>query len=305
MRYQEWWFTQFPKQLSEHFHNVIVIGKEIALTKSVSSGGDFSNIERAITFECEQISEFLDYNINGDDYLLHADLSFPGIFHGALQHKPVKNAFVICHATSRNAYDYFAPMRFSKWPSECAHASLYKKVFVASEYHKNKLGWSNVVNLGALPNPPFKGQNHKKEYFIVSVARDSIQKRTKSIEKQVEKKYGKIITAPPFLYWSEYFDFLSSSKILLITSKEDTYNYSVVEAVLNSSIPLAPNRCSFPELLPEEYLYNDINELFERIELLRWTNGKGVRGLKTPKLLNQEKIDNFYQNLVSEMKNAI
>jgi len=296
MRYQEWWFTQFPKQLSEHFRNVIVIGKEIALTKSVSSGGDFSNIERAITFECEQISEFLDYNINDDDYLLHADLSFPGIFHSILHHRQINNAFVICHATSMNAHDYFAPIRFSKWPTECAHGAMYHKVFVASEYHKNKLGWPYIVNLGALPNPPFKSHESEKTNHIVSVSRHSIQKRTKSIEKQVEKRYGQIITAPPFLAWYGYFDFLSKSKYMLITSKEECYGYQVIDAVLNDCIPVAPRKFSYPELLPDGYLYDNIDELFEILDR---------PDLVTPPLLNQPQIDNFYQNLASEMKDAV
>lgn len=296
MRYQEWWYIQIPKQLSEYFHRVIVIGKENALSRNVSSGKDFSNIEKAIAFECEQINEFLSYNIKDNDFLLHADLSFPGVFHSALQHKPVKNAFTICHATSLNAYDYFAPIRFSKWPTECAHSALYSKVFVASEYHKNKLGWRNIVNLGALPNPPFKNHKSEKTKHIVSVARHSIQKRTKSIEKQVEKRYGEIITAPPFLAWYGYFGFLGSSKYMLITSKEECYGYQVIDAVLNDCIPVAPRRFSYPELLPDGYLYSNIDELFEILDR---------PDLATPSLLNQPQIDNFYQNLASEMKNAV
>jgi len=297
MRYQDWWFTQMPRQLSNHFDKVIVIGKENALVEEVSSGKDFSNIERAIAYECEQIKEFMDYDIKDDDFLLHADLSFPGIFHGALQHKPMKNAFAICHATSLNAYDYFAPMRFSKWPTECAHGALYKKVFVASEYHKQKLGWPYAVNLGALPNPSFKS-HHKSEkiYHIVSVARHSVQKRTKSIEKRVEKRYGKIITAPPFLAWYGYFNFLSNSKYMLITSKEECYGYQVIDAVLNDCIPVAPRKFSYPELLPDGYLYSDVDELFEILDR---------PDLTTPPLLNQLQIDNFYEYLALEMKYAI
>lgn len=296
MRYQEWWFTQFPQQLSKHFQNVIVIGKESALTKSVSSGSDFSNIERAITFECEQIREFLDYNINDEDYLLHADLSFPGIFHSALHHKPVKNAFVICHATSMNAHDYFADIRYSKWPVEVAHSTMYKKVFVASEYHKKKLAWPNIVNLGALPNPPFKGQGSNKTQQIVSVARHSIQKRTKSIEDEIERRYGKIIDAPPFLSWYGYFGFLGRSKYMIITSKEECYGYQVIDAVLNDCIPVAPRGFSYRELLPDAYLYTRTKDLFDILER---------SNIVVPSLLNQEQIDNFYQNLASEMKNAV
>jgi len=302
MRYQEWWFTQIPEQLSKYFDKIIVVGEQYAFTEGVSSGKDFSNIERAIKFECKQVNEFLNYDLGDSDFLLHADLSFPGIFHNVLHHKQVKNAFVMCHATSKNKLDYFTPVRNSKEAVECGHARSYKKVFVASEYHKKKLGWTNVVNLGALPNPSFKGCNSEKVYPIVSVARHSVQKRTKSIEDAVRKRYGEIIDAPQFLEWYGYYDFLGSSECMLITSKEECYGYQVIDAVINNCIPIAPRGFSYPELLPDEYLYSGIDELFE---ILRWTDGKGVRGLKVPKLLNQEKIDNFYQNLVMEMKDAV
>ena len=301
MRYQEWWFSQIPENLSKYFDQIIIIGKD-CIPEQKSSGGDFSNIEKAITFENDQVKQFLDYNIEDDDYLLHADISFPGFFHNVLYHKKVKNAFAFCHATSLNNYDYFASMRPSKWAIECGHSLLYKKIFVASDYHKRKIHWNNVVNLGALPNPPLKGQNSKKEYYIISVARDSIQKRTKKLEKAVEEKYGEIVNAPQFQDWDEYYEFISKSECMLITSKEECYGYQVIDAVINNCIPLAPRGFSYPELLPNEYLYSGQYDLFEK---LRWTDGKGVRGLKTPKLLNQEKIDNFYQNLVMEMKNAV
>lgn len=302
MRYQEWWYNGIPNALKEYFDEVIILGEFKALPKTKDKGGNFSNTEEAIIFEMFQIDEFLNSDIGDDDYLLHGDLSFPGIFHNVLHHKQVRNAFAVCHATSKNAYDYFTPIRSSKWLVESGCAKMYKKVFVASEYHKDKLGWDNVVNLGALPNPPFKGQNSKNEYHLVSVSRPSIQKRTKAIENVVEKRYGKIITAPPFSKWYDYYNFLGKSECMLITSKEECYGYQVIDAVINNCIPVAPRNFSYPELLPDEYLYSNMDELFE---ILRWTDGKGIKGLKTPELLNQSKIDNFYQNLVVEIMNAV
>jgi len=301
MRYQEWWFSQIPEGLSKYFDEIIIIGKD-CVSEQKSSQEDFSNIEKAITFESDQVKEFLNYDIKDDDFLLHADISFPGIFHSVLHHRRIKNAFAFCHATSLNDYDYFVPVRASKWAIECGHSLLYKKVFVASDYHKRKIHWNHAVNLGALPNPPFKGQKSEKEYHIISVARDSVQKRTKRLENAAIEKYGEIVDAPPFQDWSDYYEFISKAECMLITSKEECYGYQVIDAVINNCIPIAPRNFSYPELLPDEYLYRG---QYEMLELLRWTDGKGVRGLKTPKLLNQEKIDNFYENLAMEMKNAV
>jgi len=53
------------------------------------------------------------------------------------------------------------------------------------------------------------------------------------------------------------------SKILLITAHEDTFGYQIVDAIINGCVPLARNDLAYPELLPKEYLYNDIKILDE------------------------------------------
>jgi len=295
MRYQSWFFSEFPKELRKGFDRVVVIGEQYLKGHTVHDHDHsmFSARNQAIEFETRQIEEYLSLPINKDDFLLLLDLSFPGFFPGVLYHKRPRHCFAYCHATSLNHLDYFERDRHSKSLVERGHSKLFTRIFVGSQYHKQKLGWRNVEVIG-LPLPPFKTySSEEKIYDIVSVARPCEQKVTSEIETEVERKFGKI-ERRQFYSWDQYYRFLGQSKVLLISSREDTFNYSILDAVLNGCVPVAPNKLCFPELLPANYLYSCADDLVESI-LPRCLN----RTLKVPRLLNMGMVTSFYTNLSS------
>jgi len=295
LRYQSFWYAEFPKQFKKHFDEVIVLGQDYAENYDPEQMfGSFSPVNNSINFETCQIDQFMDYDIKDDDYLFLADLSFTGLFSNVLYHKHVKNAFSYYHAGAKNRFDYFESVRHSKYPCEIAHSKLFKKVFVGSEYHRKKIGWKNIEVVG-LPVPSFKTFDEEKQYEIISVARPNKQKITKSIEEKVERDFCKIERLI-CNSWEQYYKFLSQANILLITSKEDTFNYSVMESIMNKTVVLAPNKCAFPELLHKDYLYNNWDELRQKIWYYLKNNDP------QEKLLNQELCDNFYENVIRIMK---
>jgi hypothetical protein len=292
LRYQSWFFSEFPKELRRRFPGVVVVGEKYWKTHSVDNhdGTTFSPVSPAIEFETNQISEYLSLDVKPEDSLLLMDLSFPGLFAGVLYHRRPEHCYAYCHATSRNFMDYFAADRRSKSLVEHGHSRLFKKVFVGSEYHKKKLGWKNLEVIG-LPLPPFKTYGtEEKIYDIVSVARASKQKITKHVEDQIEREFGRI-QRKQCASWREYYKFLGQSKVLLITSKEDTFNYSILDAVLNGCIPIAPNKLCFPELLPRPYLYDTTDDLKRIIHSCL------NREYQVPTLLNMPAITSFYDAL--------
>lgn len=296
MRYSEWWFTELPSNLRLYFDSVIILGMNMS-SRWVYDGG-FSLMKDAIKFESDQMDEFMQMEIQDDDILLLADLSFPGLFSNVLFHKKVRNCFAICHATSLNAYDYFAPVRRAKWKVESGHAKLFKKVFVASDYSKSKLlGWDNVVNLGALPNPPFPlyvSFWDDKDIDIVSAARVCRQKVNRGLEKLVENYFGvKILRTSSCTSWKDYFLMLLRAKVLLVTSSEECYGYQCVDAVLNGCVPVAPRKFAYPEILSDG-LYDTDEELVVAID-------RGLTGMIVPALKNIDRIGRFYANLAREM----
>jgi hypothetical protein len=296
LRYSEWWITELEKEFKKHYDEVIVLGKnKLVYLDNKKDNISFAPTDKAIQFEQIQINEFINLNLEQNDTLFLSDISFPGFFSNILHHKKIKNVYAFCHGTSKNAYDYFQESRDSKWLVESGHSKLFKKVFVATNYHKEKLGWKNIRIIG-LPEPPFERFNNQhKENNIISVSRDGIQKRNKRLEKHIEKYFGKILRNN-FDSWNDYYHFISKSKIMIITSKEETFGYQIVDSIMNNCIPIAPYKFSYPELLPKKFLYNDEKELIEKINYFLDNKNWYV-----PKLINKDLIDNFYHNLIKEM----
>ena len=293
LRYQEWWWEEFPKQFAKFFSKVIVLdgnGSE----GMKAPGSNFAPAAQSVLFEMEQIKQYLSLKLEKDDILLLNDLSFPGFFSTVLFHKRPSKCFAICHATSKNKYDYFVEMRSVKYPIEKSTARLFDKIFVATKYHADKLNWSNLA-IQAFPLPPFKGAQLDKRYDIVSVSRPGKQKRNHQLETQLQYDLHKHIVTPIVTTWREYYNFLAKSRILLITAKEETYGYQVIDAIANNCIPIAPNALSYPELLSKDYLYNTYNELKEIIHTVVHN------GLPIPKLLVQDSAQMFYKNIVLEI----
>jgi hypothetical protein len=298
-RYQEWWFNKLPTEFRKANFEVKIIGESYAKNIKKICGNDgvfFSPVHNSINFELHQIEEYYTLKLREDDILFLADLSFPGFFVNVLYHKKPKNCFAFCHATSKNNFDYFSKNEYSKFPVESGQALLFKKIFVGSSYHEQKLQWPNT-QVTYLPYPPLKGYNKEKIYDIVSASRVTHQKVNSKLEEKVEKKFSKI-QRKFHNNWKEYYTFLSQSKILLITSREETFGYQVVDAVLNHCFPLAPSKFSYPELLPPECLYDSEDELLAKIDYL--LNSEVV--LPIPELLCHKEMTNFYSNIIKTMR---
>jgi hypothetical protein len=293
MRYQEWWISEFKTNFSNFFDEVIVLPS----TKESGNAdiSQFSNMKSAILFEKRAIFDFLELKLYDNDILLLNDISFPGLFSSVLYHKRPHKCFSICHATSINNLDIFEDVRYSKWLSETAKSMLFDKIFVATNYHAKKLGWKNVAVVG-MPRHSLLKQRYKdkKENFLVSTNRKSPQKRDTLTEKILESVTNNILIDCNEGTWEDYYNFLYNSKIVLFTSSEETFGYGVVDAVYNGAIPLAPNKFSYSELLDRKFLYDDIHELIGKIHIYKDSDIK-------PYLLNDELVNNFYENVAKIM----
>ena len=323
LRYQSWWLSEFSKNFWNHYDNVIVLGirthfgikdefsskiyDENSWNDALKSDANmFSPIDAAIKFEMEQIQEYLELKLELDDTLFMADLSFPGFFANVLHHRRPRKCYAFCHATSLNVGDYFENVRKSKWRVECGQSYIFDKVFIGSKYHYNKLADpslyppfnGNTLKVIGLPNPPMLTFKEEKKYNIISVARPSYQKVNQEIEEKVEKEFGKIVRKECNT-WEEYYKFVSSGRVLLMSSREETYGYQVVDAILNNTIPLAPNAFSYPELLPKRCLYNNFDELKNLLYSYLLESPEGYR---VPDLGTKADANCFYERLVLEMK---
>ena len=322
LRYQEWWFTEFPKQFRARGFEVLTLGeKYVEMMEHRRSTLDmFSPINQAIELETEQIREYMMLDIQDDDILFLADISFPGLFSNVLYHKECPKMYAFCHATSLNTLDYFESVRYSKFPVESSHSILFDAVFLGSRYHERKLRgfdhkyWRNTI-VTYLPFQPYEGTIESfvpKKHMFMSASRPSPQKVDMELEKEIERIYKTKIFRPVSNSWEEYFANLRSSQYLLITSKEDTFGYQIVDAVTNNCIPIAPNRCAYPELLPSKYLYKeyvpelteqgwDVPCLFE-MAMMAFTELDDDEKPEVPRLLCERQMREFYDVICEEMR---
>lgn len=306
MRYSEWWFWRFPHEFRERGYETIVIGEKYA---EVIGGRRALNLvhfapqHMAVEFECEQIKEYMNLELKIDDIVFHTDLSFPGLFHNVLFHKRPEKCFAFCHATAANYLDYYENDAHIKFPIEQFTAEIYEKVFIGSHYHQNKINFLNSV-VTYLPPPPFVSEagRHEKEHDIISVARPSSQKINQEVEDEIEANFGWIYR-PTSHSWAEYYINLAKSKILLITSKEETFGYQILDAVINGCIPLAPNNLCYPEILPKAYLYDNTDQLSDKIFTIL-NNNVPIEKM-VPEIICEQQIINFYDTLIKEMTDAV
>ena len=299
-RYTKWWMNEFIKEFKERFDEVIILGPDLIsdFETDRENFDFFTNRNNSLLLEIAQIEDYLDIKETLNDVLFFADLSYPGLFANVLFSKPfIGRKFAYCHATSKNKLDIFSDVRKSKFKVETGTSMIFNRVFVGSHYHKEKLGWSNteVVRLPPPPESIIYHYNSDKYINISSVSRVTPQKVNKKLEKKIEKQIGCEINRQTFTDHDEYSLFLSRSKVLFISSKEDTFNYTIMDAIRCGCVPVAPNKLCFPEILPPEYLYNDYIEASQIIRKVL------IGELGVPEMICKDEVDNFFNNICSFM----
>jgi len=70
----------------------------------------------------------------------------------------------------------------------------------------------------------------------------------------------------------EYAKWLQQADILPVTSWQDFFGISIVEAVYSGCYPLLPHRLTYPEIFPvgecEDYYYSDFDDLVKKLEFM-------------------------------------
>jgi hypothetical protein len=278
LRYQSWWPKYLRAGYEKHFDEVVLLMPSFDEANSVpfrSELGSFSPAQQSVDWEVKQIEMYNNLALRRDDVLLLCDLSFPGLFASVLFHKRPRYCFAICHATSKNRFDYFAKVRRKgKWRTETGYSQIFDRVFVASNYHKEKLGWTNI-DVIKFPLPPvtelvgsyISGMIPHPRQFV-SVARKGVQKVDAKFQKQITRELGLTIYRTIPHNWNQYYRFLQSGKFLVITSREETYGYQAIDSLLVNTIPIAPRAYSYPEIVPDRFLYEpqSIDSFIETVE---------------------------------------
>lgn len=147
---------------------------------------------------------------------------------------------------------------------EYSNSSKYKEGLILWnhrwEYDKNPEDFFNALFILKNKGIPFK----------LAVLGESFKKNPKIFEKAKNELKENIVIFERAESFSEYARWLHKADILPVTSIQEFFGISVMEAVYCNCYPLLPNRLTYPELLDAKNnsinFYNNFNELVCKIQ---------------------------------------
>jgi len=260
--------------------------------------GEFLDIERTVEFKAKQIQmisqAFQNGEIQDGDWFFFADIFFPGIesvkYMSELQDIKIKvSAFN--HAGRADRYDFIQKLRPWSDAVELGYHELCDLIFVGSNFHKNNvtkyfdLNPEKVIATGCIWNndqafKTYPKLDQKKDYVIFphrlsqekgildffDIATSMPTKNfiiTSSSQKDCNLDLPSNVTYVNKLSKKEYYMYLSSAKYYLSTAYQETFGYTLREALLYNCRIVVPNDLCYPEMLPSFCLYErgDINTI--------------------------------------------
>jgi len=134
------------------------------------------------------------------------------------------------------------------------------------EYDKNPESFFNLL---------FKLDKMDLDFKVI-VLGENFSKSPEIFEEARRKLGNKIIHFGYAESFDDYASLLWKVDILPVTSNQEFFGASVMEAVYCDAIPLLPNRLTYPELFPDNCIYNSEKELeLELIQMIKDHPNKG------------------------------
>ena len=259
--------------------------------------GQFLDIVNTCKFKAAQLQMVADlFNEgkveNGDAFLI-GDIFFPGIemikYMSELLGLDVK-VYGINYAGRADKTDFVQQLSHWADTSEAGYHFICDGIFVGSEDHKN-----NVVNFFGLNTATvhttglvwdlnymqtFKEQigNVQKEDFVIWPHRWCEEKGiheliefAKNTKKKIvitssgpKKDLGKLpknIEYRHGLTKGEYFELMAKARWYLSNAYQETFGYTIQEAIFFGCNILVPNRACCPEMVPSRNVYHSVSEI--------------------------------------------
>tara|TARA_R100001163_G_scaffold11614_4_gene10617 strand:- start:8328 stop:9329 length:1002 start_codon:yes stop_codon:yes gene_type:complete len=254
------------------------------------SKGEFLDIERTIEFKARQLQmisqAFQRGEVMNGDWFFFADIFFSGLdavkYMSELQGIKVKVA-AFNHAGRADEYDFV--QNLGPWADSVERSwhNICDIVFVGSEFQRQNIRnyfyidedkihvtgcvWNNEEAYKVLPIQypkidrvifPHRIAKEKGIGDFLKIARAIPEKQfliTSSSNKECGYELPDNVTYMNNLRKIDYYSELSHSKYYLSTAYQETFGYTLREALLYNCRVVAPKALCYPEMLPEECLY--------------------------------------------------
>jgi len=286
------------------------------------SKGEFLDIEKTIEFKSKQITlisqAFQMGKVKDGDWFIFGDIYFQGIesikYMAELQDIKVYIAG-FNYAGRADVNDFVN--KLGRWSDvvEKGYHSVADIIFVGSHYHKENVITYFHLNEDKVKVTGYVWDNnkafevypymHEKEDYIIYPHRLAKEKGIQEFINIAEMMPNKTfvvtsssklksqIALPTNVIYrygltkAEYYDCMSKAKYYLSTAHQETFGYTLREALLYNCIVAAPNRACYKEMLNPLSLYNNINEI-EKI-------------YNTTDILTNKEYRNMYSNNIEKI----
>ena len=255
----------------------------ITLNKGISNGS-FLDSDNTVYRQFTQFNEFITLLLKrkkfdrGQDYTLFTT----DIWNFSLLAIPYLNYFSnynikikgVLHAGSFTDTDFVRDMERVYKGFEDILFDITDKIFVASEFIKNDVIKKRVVNpnkiiVTGLPIDE-QGLNLpkvKKENIVIFNGRNVDEKQPYLFEIMKEKlPYTFINTQEGNYTKKEYYNLLNKSKVVVSFALQENFGYGIQEAVKLGCVPVLPNRLVYPEIYPNQNLYNTFEDSIKKVK---------------------------------------
>ena len=284
----------------------ITLYPKIEIDKQIKRG-QFLDIVNTCKFKAAQLQMiaelFNEGKVNNGDAFLIGDIFFPGIemikYMAELQDIDVK-VYGINYAGRADKTDFVQKLGYWADASELGYHQICDGIFVGSEDHKYNviehfgLNSATVHTTGLIWDLNYMNSFHEdigyvvKEDFVIWLHRWCEEKGIEELIWFAENTDKKIIvtSSGPVkdcgtklpkniefkfnLTKKEYFTLMAKARWYLSTCYQETFGYTIQEAIFFNCNILVPNRACCPEMVPSVNVYDkveDINFLFDNVDL--------------------------------------
>ena len=269
------------KYLENSGREFVRVYPDIPSPKTMKAGS-FLDAEFTIRFKAAQIEEvarlYREDVIDSGDIIWSSDLWHPGLpesiaYMNYFAKKDVKLRGLI-HAGSFTDTDFVRDMERVYKGFEEILFDITDTIYVASNFIKNDVIKKRIVDpnkivVSGLPIDE-KGLDLpkvEKEDIVIFNGRNVDEKQPYLFEIMKEKLPYKFINTQQKNYTKEeYYNLLNKSKVVVSFALQENFGYGIQEAVKLGCVPVLPNRLVYPEIYPQQNLYNTFEESIKKVK---------------------------------------
>lgn len=284
-RYSADWNKWFPREFEKLGIKFRTIYGETLTDKIID--GSFLDVCGTNYFKADQIKQLcrllFDRGIKDGDILFFHDLWFPGLEALAYIRDGLRINFKITgvlHAGTYTPYDPIERWGMDVWGKDLENSwfKFVDEIFVATHYHKNLILSKRQCNpdkivVTGLPiyfsdYPSF--QRRSKSNYVIFPHRLEPERQPEQFD-----KLSRLLPAKGWCFLktkevcqnkTEYLDMLSRTKIVISTSKQETWGIAMQESIFFDCLPVVPDAFSYKELYYPKFRYSTFDELLALVE---------------------------------------